>query len=47
MILVVFARVEGPSFFRDFFFFGLLGKILCAVFAASEAADCNPETTSS
>ena len=44
MIFVVFAKVEGPSERLDFFFFGLLGKILCAVFAASEAADCNPET---
>ena len=45
MILVVFARVEGPSLRRlDFFFFGLLGKILCAVFAASYAADCKPLT---
>ena len=45
MIFVVFARVEGPSERRlDFFFFGLLGKILWAVLAASDAALCNPET---
>ena len=45
MIFVVLASVEGPSERRlDFFFFGLLGKILWAVLAASDAALYNPET---
>ena len=45
MIFVVLASVEGPALLRRvFFFFGLLGKILWAVLAASDAALCNPET---